>query len=69
MNWLTITVLGAVAAWFEYNYQKSRRAKAHAENDAKPGEPVPETAHVEQAGSAPSIAPGSENDKSLNTAV
>jgi len=25
MNWLTLTVLGAVAAWFEYNYQRSRR--------------------------------------------
>jgi hypothetical protein len=28
---------------------------------------VPESAHVEQAGAAPSISPGAENDKKLNT--
>jgi hypothetical protein len=29
--------------------------------------PVPETAHVAEAGNAPSISPGDENDKKLNT--
>jgi hypothetical protein len=34
MNWLTLTVLGAVAAWFEYSYQRSRH-KRRASSDPK----------------------------------
>ena len=34
MNWLTLTVLGAVAAWFEYSYQRSRHKK-RASSDPK----------------------------------
>jgi hypothetical protein len=64
MNWLTVTVLAAVAGWFEYNYQRSRRNKASAKAD-----PISQAANVEEPGDAPSIAPGSENDKKLNTAV
>ena len=68
MNWLTLTVLGAVAAWFEYNYQRSRRSKKASA--AKPvADPVSQSANVEKPGDAPSIAPGSENDKKFNTAV
>lgn len=66
MNWITITVLGAVAAWFEYSYQRSRHRKADA---APPDERSPdtETARVAIPGQAPSIAPGAENDKQLNS--
>ena len=64
MNWLTFTVLAAVAGWFEYNYQRSRRKKASPKT-----EPVSQAANVEKPGDAPCITPGSENDKKLNTAV
>ncbi len=64
MNWLVLGIVGGVAAWFEYNYQRSRRGKARRDVSALP---VPESAHVERAGDVPSISPGSENDKKLNT--
>ncbi len=85
MNWLVIAVVGAAAAWFEYNYQRSRHPKkAVAAPAANPSTtpasnatadgaanasatPVPETAHVAEAGNRPSISPGDENDKKLNT--
>lgn len=85
MNWLVIAVVGAAAAWFEYNYQRSRHPRktaasqpsngsaAGAVNSAASGAtnhsaaPVQETAHVAEAGNAPSISPGDENDKKLNT--
>ena len=80
MNWLVITVVGAAAAWFEFNYQRSRRSQKRAAAGAPnpPGEPTPvaaanptsipvsETARVAGVGNAPSIAPGDENDKKLN---
>lgn len=66
MNWLTIALVGGVAAWFEFNYQRSRHSsKASAKADGKLT--VPETAHVAQPGASPSISPGAENDKKLNT--
>jgi hypothetical protein len=64
MNWLVFGIVGGVAAWFEYNYQRSRHGKSR---QAASGLPVPESAHVELAGDVPSISPGSENDKKLNT--
>jgi cytoskeletal protein RodZ len=85
MNWLVIAVVGAAAAWFEYNYQRSRHPKktvaakatspstTPASNASSDGAanasatPVPETAHVAEAGNSPSISPGDENDKKLNT--
>ena len=69
MNWLIIAVVGASAAWFEFNYQRSRHKdkKAAAGANSSPSLPVPETAHVAQPGETPSISPGSENDKKLNT--
>jgi len=82
MNWLVIAVVGAAAAWFEYNYQRSRHSKkaagpqapsapapnAPGNGAAQPsGATVPETAHVAAAGNAPSISPGDENDKKLNS--
>jgi hypothetical protein len=69
MNWLVIAVVGVAAAWFEYNYQRSRHPGKNSAADGpnSQGHPVPESAHVEQAGEAPSISPGSENDKKLNT--
>ncbi|HZP25126.1 MAG TPA: hypothetical protein VFB04_16915 [Terriglobales bacterium] len=69
MNWLVIAVVGVAAAWFEYNYQRSRHpGKNSAGDPPDPARyPVPETAHVEHLGEAPSISPGSENDKKLNT--
>ena len=65
MNWLALMLVGGAAAWFEFNYQRSRRnGKASVRPDGK--FPVPETAHVEERDSTPSISPGSENDKKLN---
>lgn len=67
MNWLAIVLVGGAAAWFEYNYQRSRRSKPSSDLRTGKEFPVPESAHVEQAGAEPSISPGAENDKKLNT--
>jgi hypothetical protein len=69
MNWLAIAVVGAAAAWFEYNYQRSRPRKKKSPADAPSASEllVPEPAHVAEAGESPSISPGAENDKKLNT--
>ncbi len=68
MNWLVIAVVGAAAAWFEYNYQRSRHSKESPANQKDASTlPVPESAHVEQLNAEPSISPGAENDKKLNT--
>jgi len=67
MNWLVIAVVGASAAWFEFTYQRSKRKNKKAADAAAQNTRVPETAHVAQPGEAPSISPGSENDKRLNT--
>jgi hypothetical protein len=64
MNWLMIAVVGGAAAWFEYSYRRSKRSPKKA-----PAEGPSSTAHVEQAGQVPSISPGSENDKKLNTSA
>ncbi len=67
MNWLVMAVVGGAAVWFEYNYQRSRHPKKPAAATAsKTGSPSTNPAHVEEAGQAPSISPGSENDKKLN---
>ena len=69
MNWLVIAVVGGAAVWFELNYQLSRhQAKKKGADSKHPAGPVvPETAHVAQPGEMPSISPGAENDKRLNT--
>lgn len=69
MNWLAFVLVGGVAAWFEYNYRRSRHGKSAPTNNQSGKYPVPETAHVERLGATPSISPGSENDKKLNSAV
>lgn len=71
MNWITVAVVGAVAAWFEYSYRKSRRKKAGSSGDENEPStiPVSQTARVAQPGSQPSIVPGDENDKQMNAAV
>jgi len=71
MNWLVISLVGAAAVWFEFNYQRSRREKkgpdASSDTGAEaPSNPVPETAHVAEIDASPSISPGAENDKKLN---
>lgn len=74
MNWLVIAVVGAAAAWFEYNYQRSRHSKKKAADanpsadtaPAQPAQAAPETAHVTEAGHAPSVSPGDENDTRRN---
>jgi hypothetical protein len=67
MNWLALVVVGGAAAWFEYNYQRSRRSQKRNQSAQTKSFPVPETAHVERVGDSPSISPGAENDKKLNT--
>ena len=68
MNWLTMAVLGAVAGWFEFNYQKSRRRKAkEASTTGQAPSATAEAVQVEQPGMQPSIAPGAEVDKKLGT--
>lgn len=69
MNWLVMALVGGAAAWFEYNYQRSRRRqkKSAADSTGSSAQPVAETAHVAEMGAAPSISPGAENDKKLNT--
>ncbi len=70
MNWMTAAVLGAVAVWFEYSYQKSHRKKAESEPASAVSDgPVSETAHVAAPDSEPSIVPGDENDKQMNAAI
>ena len=81
MNWLVIAVVGAAAAWFEFNYQRSRHshkaaskeANSSGDANASPAEaanadstPAAESARVAEPGNVPSIAPGDENDKKLN---
>lgn len=56
-----------VAAWFEYNYHRSRHGKSPRARHTAPVLPVPESAHVERAGDVLWIFPGSESDKKLNT--
>jgi len=67
MKWLVLGIVGGVAAWFEYDYQRSRHARSSRGGRLASVLPVPESAHVECAGDIPSISPGSENDKKLNT--
>ncbi len=71
MNWITVAVVGAVAAWFEYSYRKSRRKKAGVDGSEKESStiPVSQNARVAQPGSEPSIVPGDENDKQMNAAL
>ena len=71
MNWITLAVVGAVAAWFEYSYRRSRNKKAEPSNDANPPSaiPVSQQARVAKPGSEPSIVPGDENDKQMNAVV
>ena len=71
MNWITVAVVGAVAAWFEYSYRKSRRKKAESGANANEAStlPVIQPARVAQPGREPSIVPGDENDKQMNAAV
>jgi hypothetical protein len=68
MNWITLAVVGAVAAWFEYNYQRSKRRRR--EPAAPPSvSPIAEATSVEITGEGPSIVSGDQNDKEMNTAV
>jgi hypothetical protein len=69
MNWLAIALVGTIAAWFEYSYQRSRRAKAPGTRSNAPSTPLAEAVRVEQPGQQPSISPGTENDKQANAAV
>jgi hypothetical protein len=69
MNWITVAVVGAVAAWFEYSYRRSRRKKAESVGIESSTTPVTQQARVAQPGSEPSIVPGDENDKQMNAAV
>jgi hypothetical protein len=71
MNWITLAVLGAVGAWFEYSYRRSRRIKteSNSSNDTARKSAASEHAQVAQAGSEPSLVPGDQNDKQMNAAV
>jgi hypothetical protein len=69
MNWITVAVVGAVAAWFEYSYRKSHRKKAEPVEKRPLDLPVSQNARVEKPGSEPSIVPGDQNDRQMNAAV
>lgn len=71
MNWITVAVVGVVAVWFEYSYRKSRHKKAPSDGyeNSSSTMPVTSQARVSQPGSAPSIVPGDENDRQMNSAV
>lgn len=70
MNWITVAVVGAVAAWFEYSYRRSRHKKAESSDSAREfPTAITQHARVAQPGNEPSIVPGDENDKQLNAAV
>jgi len=71
MNWLVIAVVGTAAAWFEYNYQRSRRRKKHPADKPPDGSALQasETAHTAPPSEIPAISPNPENDKKLNTTV
>jgi hypothetical protein len=71
MNWMTVAVVGAVAAWFEYSYRKSRSKRVRSEvSEQEPSiTSASEHARVAQAGNQPSIAPGDENDRQMNAAM
>jgi len=71
MNWITVAVVGAVAAWFEYSYRRSRRKTAGPPDDAaqRSATSVAQHARVAQPGNEPSIVPGDENDKQMNATV
>ncbi len=71
MNWVTVAVVGAVAAWFEYSYRRSRRKKAESSgtDNGSAAVPVTQQARVAKPGSEPSIVPGDENDKQMNAVV
>jgi hypothetical protein len=64
MSWITVAVIGAVGAWFEYSYRRSRRKKTGSETSD-----TAQPARVVQPGSQPSIVPGDENDKQMNATV
>jgi hypothetical protein len=67
MKWIVLGIAAGVVAWFEYDYQQRRHAGSWRGGRLAAVPPVPESAHVECAGDIPSISPGSENDKKLNT--
>jgi hypothetical protein len=71
MDWVTVAVVGAVAAWFEYSYRRSRHKKAEPVSDATDSSAtsVAQPARVASPGNQPSIVPGDENDKQMNAAV
>jgi hypothetical protein len=69
MNWITVAVVGAVAAWFEYSYRRSRRKKAESGGTESSTVPVTQPARVAKPGNEPSIVPGDENDKQMNAAM
>ena len=69
MNWITVAVVGAVAAWFEYSYRKSHRKKAEPGKNEPTPLPISQHARVAKPGSEPSIVPGDENDRQMNAAV
>jgi predicted alpha/beta-hydrolase family hydrolase len=56
MNWITLAVVGAVAAWFEYNYQRSRRRKADQPELSTPA--ASKKTRNEVPGAQPSVVPG-----------
>jgi len=71
MNWITVAAVGAIAAWFEYSYRRSRGKKKEPAGTAAEasGESVSQLARVAKPGISPSIVPGDENDKQMNATV
>jgi cytoskeletal protein RodZ len=73
MNWLVIAVVGAAAAWFEFNYQRSRhqqkKAAANHPPNSSANSPVAATANVENPGEASSLSSATENGTKLDTSA
>ncbi len=69
MNWLAFALVGTVAAWFEYNYRRSRRKKPAREGEeadpaASPAEP-PAAKKTEQM-RAPAADSGNDQQRNAS---
>jgi hypothetical protein len=65
MNWLTLTLLGTVAAWFAYSYWRSRRQE-YSEPEPSKAPPLALSGSAELSGTVTGEAKNEEDDKAGN---